>query len=179
MSTGALVQGTSLFKDKLGQRVMSDKISLTSHPMAEEFATKAPFSSEGVLLEEGDLIRNGELKRFLINLYGSNKLDLPLSKVLATHLKMNRGEKTLDEMIQGINKGLLVMRFSGGSPSANGDFSGVAKNSFLIENGKISRPVKEVMIAGNILDLFKNVVDLSREAVNDGSSETPWIHTKI
>ena len=78
-------------------------------------------------------------------------------------------------MIASIDKGLLITRFSGGMPSECGDFSGVAKNSYYIENGRIVHPVKEVMISINLRDIFMNIRDLSSERVNMGSSLIPWI----
>ena len=71
-------------------------------------------------------------------------------------------------MIAGIDKGLIVNRFSGGQPSSNGDFSGVAKNSFLIEDGKVSSAVSETMISGNIIDMLNNIVAISKEQTTDG-----------
>ena len=78
-------------------------------------------------------------------------------------------------MIKGIERGLIVGRFSGGEPGASGDFSGVAKNSFLIENGKITGPVSEVMISGNLAQILKSVRDISRERIADGGSVLPYI----
>ena len=84
------------------------------------------------------------------------------------------GEQSVEDIIASIDKGILVGRFSGGQPSTNGDFSGVAKNSFLIENGKITDAVSETMISGNLADMLKNVVAISRETVADGYSVLPY-----
>jgi len=81
-------------------------------------------------------------------------------------------------MISSIDKGLLLCRFSGGNPSDNGDFSGVAKNSYLIENGKISKPVNETMIAGNLGEMIKNIANISKEKIDYGSEIYPWIQVK-
>ncbi len=78
-------------------------------------------------------------------------------------------------MISGIDKGILLSRFSGGSPSDNGDFSGVAKNSYYIENGEIKYPISETMISGNIFQMLNDIKDISKETINDGSSIYPWI----
>ncbi|MBP5728940.1 MAG: TldD/PmbA family protein, partial [Clostridia bacterium] len=85
------------------------------------------------------------------------------------------GDKTLDEIISGIDKGLLVMRFSGGQPAASGEFSGVAKNSFLIENGKIKNAVTETMISGCVPDMLMNIREISKDVSNDGSNSLPFI----
>ena len=64
--------------------------------------------------------------------------------------------------------------FSGGMPGPNGEFSGVAKNSFSIENGRIVGAVAETMVSGNLAELFANVSAVSRETVCDGASIFPW-----
>ena len=85
------------------------------------------------------------------------------------------GEEALSDIIGGIEKGIYVQRLSGGNPSSTGEFSGVAKNSFLIENGKITRPVNETMVSMNMADIIKRVRGISRETANDGMGPQPWI----
>ncbi|WP_425290044.1 metallopeptidase TldD-related protein, partial [Shewanella algae] len=69
----------------------------------------------------------------------------------------------------------MLCRFSGGYPASNGDISGVAKNSYLIENGEIRGPVSEVMVSANIPNMLNNIVSCSRESINFGSSIAPWM----
>ena len=78
-------------------------------------------------------------------------------------------------MIASIDRGIIVGRFSGGAPSSNGDFSGVAKNSFLIENGRIGPALSETMISGNLADMLQNVGGISAELVCSGSYVLPWV----
>ena len=85
------------------------------------------------------------------------------------------GETPLEDIIASIDKGIYVGRFSGGEPSVNGDFSGVAKNSFLIENGKLTKPLRETMIAGNLAELLLNIGQISVETVNDGVTVLPYV----
>jgi len=80
-------------------------------------------------------------------------------------------------MIANVKKGILLGRFSGGSPASNGDFSGIAKNSYLIENGKIVQPLSETMIAGNAVKVLTDIIALSKERVDYGNSIVPWIHS--
>ena len=58
-------------------------------------------------------------------------------------------------------------RFSGGMPGVNGDFSGVAKNSFLIENGKVTTPISETMISGNLAEMLNSIIAVSADTVCD------------
>ena len=85
------------------------------------------------------------------------------------------GDTPLADLIKQVKKGILLARFSGGSPSDNGDISGVAKNSYLIEDGRIVRPITETMVAGNIGAIFNAIKGISRERINYGSECYPWV----
>ena len=85
---------------------------------------------------------------------------------------MEPGDTPVADMIRGI-RGLIVGGFSGGEPGANGEFSGVAKNSFYVENGEVKGAVMETMISGNLTDVFSNVTAVSKELVSDGTSAFP------
>ena len=61
------------------------------------------------------------------------------------------------------------------APNAKGDFSGVAKNSFLVENGKITKALRETMINGNLADLFKSIIAISEETTVNGGCVLPSI----
>ena len=81
-------------------------------------------------------------------------------------------------MIAGVEKGIVMGRFSGGQPGPSGDLSGVAKNSFLIESGKITKALSEVMISGNLADMLRDTVAVSQERENSGYWLFPWIRVK-
>ena len=93
----------------------------------------------------------------------------------SSNLLVSPGEKSLEEIIGGIERGVYVERLSGGAPSANGDLTAVAKNSFLIENGRIGKALNETMLSFNVADAIQNVVGISRETRSDGSGDEPWI----
>ena len=84
---------------------------------------------------DSSVIDEGILKSHLLGIYGANKLNSTRALNDGGALIVNPGDKTHNEIIKNIDKGILLSRFSGGYPSANGDFSGVAKNSYYIENG--------------------------------------------
>ncbi|MBQ9733278.1 MAG: TldD/PmbA family protein, partial [Clostridia bacterium] len=119
---------------------------------------------------------NGVLKSFIMNKYFSNKSGMPRSgNTSIGNMLIPAGEDALEDIIKGIDRGLLVGRISGGKPAAAGDFSMVAKNSFLIENGKIGDAVSEVMINGNLADILNNIRGISREKEPDGGTSLPWM----
>ena len=171
----ALITGNSPWKDKLGKLVASPLLTLRSEPAGPSVEAGYSFTGDGFRSVNCNLIENGILKNFTLGLYGSNKTGKPrCPSGGGAHIVQN-GTSSLAAMITDVKKGLLLGRFSGGSPSDNGDFSGVAKNSYLIEDGKITQPVGETMIAGNLGDLFKDIRAVSSEEINYGWKIMPWV----
>ena len=129
----------------------------------------------GFRSEEVTLIEKGVLKTHRLSLYGSNKTGRPLVKNTGSDLVIEAGDRTLEELIASVDRGLVMGGFSGGQPGTNGEFSGVAKNSFLIENGKIKGAVTETMVNGNLGDAFRNIRGISREVLCNGGFVVPYI----
>lgn len=175
LGEGALLNGTSVFKDKLGARIASPLLSVRADPRGETFASHEFFDGDGFASEAMDIVDQGVLKTYLLSLYGANKLGLARAKNSAQCLSVDAGSMPKDEMLRSVKRGLVMCRFSGGRPAPNGDFSGVAKNSYYVENGEIRYPVAETMVSGNIVELFKNLVSVSRERVEFGVRTLPWM----
>jgi PmbA protein len=133
---------------------------------------------DGYKTENFDIIEDGILKSNLLSLYGAKKSDGERAKNSGSLLVVDPGDTELKDMIKSVKKGILLARFSGGNPNDNGDFSGVAKNSYYIENGEIKEPVKEIMITGNSLQILKDITEISKESTNFGYSIMPWIKVK-
>lgn len=172
---GGLLSGTSPWKDKLGEMVADERFTLSLAPLDERIVCGARTTSEGFRAENFDIIRNGKLNAFLLGLYASNKLKLPRGKNDTMNAIVAPGDRSIDEIVASIDRGILVGRFSGGAPASNGDFSGVAKNSFLIENGKIGPALSETMISGNLADMLNRLRAISSEQVVDGMSVVPYM----
>ena len=170
-----LLSGTSPWKDKLGEQVADERITISLAPLDERIVCGSRITGEGFRSENFDVIKNGRLNAFVLGLYAANKLKLPRGGNDSFNAVVAPGDKSIDEIIASIDKGILVGRFSGGQPSSNGDFSGVAKNSFLIENGKIGPALSETMISGNMADMLLRLRAISSEQVADGMSVVPYM----
>ena len=175
LSTTPLMTGASLLKDSLNKAVAHESVTVVSNPSDPALCTY-PLTSDGFRAKDMTVMENGVLKSFVLGQYGALKTGQARSANEGDHLCLLPGDKSHEDIIKSIGKGLLVCRFSGGIPSDNGDFSGVAKNSFYIENGKIAFPVNETMISGNLLELLKNVEGISSDTVSDGDTRQPWLH---
>lgn len=169
-----IIDGTSPWRNALDTKVASEDLTVSYVPLDDRVIGGERYTTDGYISENYDVIKNGILKSFSLSEYAARKTGNERAKNTSSALFMKAGEQSLEEIISKIDKGILVYRFSGGSPAVNGDFSGVAKNSFLIENGKITSPVTETMISGNLADMLKNVSGISREVVCDGSAVLPW-----
>ena len=172
---GGLLSGTSPWKDRLGEKVADERITLSLAPLDERIVCGERTTGEGFRAENFDVIQNGRLTAFALGLYAANKLKLPRGKNDSFNMVVAPGDTSIDQIIASIDKGILVGRFSGGQPSSNGDFSGVAKNSFLIENGKIGPALSETMISGNMADMLNRLRAVSSEQVADGMMVLPYM----
>lgn len=170
-----LITGNSIFKDKLDQAIADEKLTLHSRPVSEEIADGYFFTHDGYEAQNSTIIEEGVLKTFLLSLYGSRKTSKPKAVNDGAAYVIESGQISVEDMIGSVHKGLLLCRFSGGHPSENGDFSGVAKNSYYIEDGKIQYPLSETMISGNLREVLKNIRFISRERIDFGSAIFPWI----
>lgn len=177
LSDMSLITGTSRLKDRLNTKVAWDGFTFSSCPASEDIADKYFVTSDGFKADNFTIIENGILKSFILSLYGANKTGKERSRNLGDIFVVEPGNKSFEEMVKNTKKGILLSRFSGGQPNSHGDFSGVAKNSFYIENGKIKHAITETMISGNLYDLFNNITEISSERINYGSAILPWIQT--
>ena len=170
----ALMRNATPFADSIGEPIAVPEFSLLHRP--REVAAASPFDGEGFLNPDLDVIRDGVLQDFFINWYFSHKLGRAMTTAQHDFI-VPPGGQSLDELIAGTKQGILLGRFSGGAPNQNLDFSGVAKNSFYVENGEVVHPLSETMIAGNFAAALKAIRGISSETIDLGSSRFPWVAT--
>lgn len=175
LSDHALISGTSIFKDSLNQTIADQKYTLHSQPVSEDLAGGYFITSDGFEAKNSTLLEEGRLVNFNLTLFAANKTGKERSLNNGGYYIIEPGNTSYQECIKRIRKGIMLCRFSGGTPNNNGDFSGVAKNSYYIEDGKIKYPVIETMISANLVEMFKNIVAVSAERINFGNALLPWM----
>lgn len=171
----SFIAGTSLLKKKLEQQVAAKTLNMSSTPVADKMADKQFFNNDGYKLDNMTILEKGVLKNYLLTSYGAKKTNLKRAASSDGFWNVEKGSIDLEALIASVKKGILLGRFSGGRPNDNGDFSGVAKNSFYIENGKVLYPVKEIMISGNLFSLFNDISSISSQRIDYGTGIMPWI----
>ena len=156
----AIQQGSSFLKDSLLKRVFPEGLTIVEKAREKGGCGCRLFDSEGVSTSDSPIIEKGVVKQYFINTYMSGKLGMaPTSegpqKPALSHWPEN-GPENCGEILRACGEGILVTDFNGGNfNGATGDFS-YGIEGFLFKDGRISGPVSEMLVTGNILELWKN-----------------------
>jgi len=161
--------GLSKWRDSFGKKVASELITLSENPLdAERPAGWSPYDREGVRTQNRKFVDRGVLSGTAHNLFSARRAGVAstgnagggarsLPTIDLRNLSFAPGKESDPELNQALNSGLVLKRFSGNADPVSGEFSGVAKNSWWVKNGKRTHSVKEVMVAGNMFDLLDRV----------------------
>ena len=150
-------------------------MTIAFKPWDERIVDHEVHTKDGFRSEDYTIIENGVLNGYMTSLYAANKCKVERAKNSGFDLVIEGGDVALNDMIKGIRRGLIVGAVSCGMPSGNGELSGVAKNSFYIEDGQIKGAVTETMINFNLADMMHNITALSKEVLCDGAMVVPYI----
>ncbi len=175
VGSGQMMKKTTPLFGKKNERVISEKLTVEAAPRGSQFSTKAFWNSDGYLSQNEVIFEKGILKSYLLNHQAATQLQEKVSLSGGSHLQIQKGSTPLKDMFKNVKKGVLLCRYSAGNPAENGDVSGVAKNSYYIENGEILFPLGETMVAMNLFEAFRNVPAVSVETLNSGYSDFPWV----
>ena len=166
----AIQQQNSFLLDKLNLKVLGDNITLIDDPHLPKAVGARYFDREGVATKQMPVFENGILKTYYIDTYYANKLETSRTIDSPSILTMPLGNKDLDALVTSVDKAILVTGFNGGnSNSSTGDFS-YGVEGFLIEKGKLTQPVNEMNITGNMLTLWSNLIEIG----NDPRLSSNW-----
>lgn len=167
-----IVIKNSFLVDRLGENLFPGIITIRDDPFIQAYPGSYPFDGEGMNSKTKLIIEKGKLLTYLHNSYSAGKLNMNLTANAShsisspPHIKVGNfylqsGQGSLDDLVRDMKAGVLVDDlFVSGINSVTGDFS-FGCSGFLVENGQTTMPVKEITIAGNLLDLYKNVVAIA------------------
>lgn len=167
-----LIAGSSLYRQRVGQSIAAPLLSLRSRFDAPGCV---PVTPDGHLAPPVQLIERGVLRALTPSLYGSRKTGLPHVAVAAQGWEIDAGATPLATLLGGVQRGALVGRLSMGMPAANGNFSGVIKNSFLVADGERGPALSETMISGNMAQMLRDISAVSSERLDSGALLLPWL----
>jgi PmbA protein len=168
----AVARGTSFLKDRMGERIFAEGVTIIDDPHRRRGLRSKPFDAEGMANPEMTLVDDGRLKDWILDLRSARKLGLSSTGRAArgtssppgpsaTNLFMQPGKASPSELIGDIKNGFYVIELIGmGVSMVTGDYSRGAAG-FMIENGEVTYPVNEVTIAGNLKEMFMNLTPAS------------------
>lgn len=165
ISGGNLFRESSYLCNAMGETLFPSHINLTEKPHLKGGFGSAPFDGDGVATHEKALVEAGVLKSYLLDAYSARKLKLPnTGNAGGVHnLMVSHGSDDMKALLKKLDTGLLVNSVMGqGINIVTGDYSRGA-TGFWVENGEIQYPVHEVTIAGNLRDMFKNIVAIGND----------------
>ena len=159
ISSSAIARGTSFLKDQINKQIFSNSINIIDKPDIIKGLGSKNFDSEGVKSETLSLVKEGELKNYLVDSYNGRKLNLQSNGRSGgtTNLYFENGKQSYEELLKINSKCIYITETIGhGSNLVTGDYS-VGATGFLVEDGEFRYPINEITIAGNFKDMFKNI----------------------
>jgi len=162
----SLQQKNSFLKDTLGKKVFPEGLTILDCPRTPGDTGCRLFDSEGVATREMPVIEEGVVKTYFLNTYIAAKMEMEPTVEDATRVKVlpHGACKNLEEVLQKVGEGILVTGFNGGNSNpATGNFS-YGIEGFLIRDGKRVHPIREMLITGNFIGLWNNLLIAASDA---------------
>ena len=164
-----ILQNDSILKDKVGTQIASDIVNIFDDASLKEGFGYYPYDVEGVKTKPNQLVKDGKLISLLNSRETASKLnmkssgnarsiiaDQPIVRMSNTYLQP--GENTFEELFEDIPNGIYLKGSRGGQvDTGKGIFQFNAAEGYIIENGEITTPVRDVSLSGNILETLKNI----------------------
>lgn len=164
-------KGLSLLRDKIGENVASELLTIVDDPFLEGGFASRGFDGEGMSTSKKNIIDKGILTTYLHSIKTAKKFNVnptgnstrgsyksPLS-IAPSNFYIESGDQSLEEIISSIENGIYVIDVAGlhsGLNPVSGDFS-LSASGYEIKEGKIHRPINQITIAGNFYQLLKDI----------------------
>lgn len=182
----SVFKGMSFLKDKLGERIASDAVTLIDDGTLVGGAGSAPFDGEGLSTRRNVIVDRGVLKMFLYDTVTARKVGSGAESTANArrsyggipgigpfNLFLTAGSQTPEEIVHSIENGFLVTEMMGaGANPVTGDFS-VGASGQWIKDGEIAFPVEEVTIAGSMLSILSDIQRVGTDLIFNSSVVSP------
>lgn len=178
VSGGALYRKSSFLLDSLGTQIFPEHIQVVEDPHVPGAVGSSPFDDEGVRTLRRDVVSNGVLQGYFLSTYSARKLGMQTtgnaggSHNLSLLSSNTKKRDHFVAMLKKMGTGLLVTELMGqGVNYVTGDYSRGA-SGYWVENGVIQYPVEEITIAGNMRDMFTQIVAVGADTLVRGTKQT-------
>jgi PmbA protein len=178
VSGGALYRKSTFLLDSLGTQVFPSHIQILEDPHIIGGVGSAPFDEEGVKTSKRKVVSDGVVRGYFLSTYSARKLGMKTtgnsggSHNLSLQSTQTSASDDFKAMLKKLDTGLLVTELMGqGVNYVTGDYSRGA-SGFWVEKGVIQYPVEEITIAGNLKEMFRQIVAIGADTLIRGTKET-------
>lgn len=178
VSGGALYRKSTFLLDSLGTQVFPSHIQIAEDPHVVGAVGSAPFDEEGVKTHHRDVVKDGVVQGYFLSTYSARKLGMQTtgnaggSHNLSLTSSLTKSKDDFKAMLKKLGTGLLVTELMGqGVNYVTGDYSRGA-SGYWVENGEIQYPVEEITIAGNMKEIFQQIVAIGSDVLVRGTKQT-------
>ena len=174
----AVYRRSTFMLDKVGTQIFPDWVTISEDPLIPRGQASAPFDNEGVATRYRELVAGGVLQGYLLDSYAARKLGLQSTASAGgvRNARIASSGQSFDELLREMDRGLVVTELMGqGSNLVTGDYSRGAAG-FWVEGGEIQYPVDEITVAGNLGDMYRQLVAVGSDDAIPGSVKTgSWL----
>jgi PmbA protein len=186
VSGQSLYRGTSFLLGKLGETVAASAVTIVDDGRKVGGLASRPFDAEGIATRRTVVVEHGRLASYLLDTYSARRLGLRSTgnasrsvgdapTAAPTNFYLEAGEHAPQDIIASVDRGLLVTELIGfGVNPVTGDYSRGAAGLW-IENGEPTHAVEEITIAGNLLDMFRDIEMIGNDLAFRGSVAAPTL----
>lgn len=174
ISGGSLYRKSSFLMDSLDTQLFPEFLTIKERPHLLKGLASSPFDSEGVKTSDRNIIEAGVLTTYLLTGYSARKLGMKTTGHAGGihNWLISNTDEGLSDLLKKMGTGLLVTELMGqGVNTVTGDYSRGAAG-FWVENGEIQYPVSEITVAGNLKDMFKQIVAIGGDVEKRGAVQT-------
>ena len=178
VSGSSLYRKSSFLLDQLGKSVFASHVNIQDIPDIRKGLASSPFDDEGVSVQRRTIVESGVLQGYFLGSYSARKLGLRSTgnaggshNLIMKSTGGKSGEHDFESLLKQMGRGLLVTELLGqGVNNVTGDYSRGAAG-FWVEHGEIQYPVQEITIAGNLKEMFHNIVAVGNDVLVQGSKQ--------
>jgi PmbA protein len=175
MRAATIQQKRSFLDGKLGQRIASEKLTVSDDPLVVSGFGSRTFDGEGLTSRKRVMIEKGVLRQFYVDTYYGRKLGWEANGGSPSNVVLEQGDQSLEQLVAQTKRGVLIDSFIGGNSSdITGEFSFGLMGHY-IEDGQIARPVNEMNIAGNLLQFFGQLALVGNDPWPYSSMQIPTL----
>jgi PmbA protein len=173
VSGGSLYRKSSFLLDSAGEQVFSPLVQIRDVPDIRKGLASSAFDEEGVATQTRDIVKDGVVQGYFLGSYSARKLGLrSTGNAGGNHnLLLDDTGDDYAALLKKLDTGLLVTELMGqGVNGVTGDYSRGAAG-FWVENGKIAYSVQEITVAGNLKQIYRDIVAIGNDVIRRGSRQ--------